>query len=276
MKELTKEEERVLDAVDFGDAEISADSLLSASQLEDDSPEACSEPKVPKMTDAGWSKFVMTQFFDDELDENGRPLVHGLRRVVRALLGPIISSKARVVQAPSLLPSSEKLGLLQPAVVEYSVRLLMCRLEGGMSEAYEVEFTDAADCYYGNIGEPEFARFLTATASTRAEGRALRKALQLNTIASEEKSSFPAFEAASDGKITPTQVNFLKVLCERNDIDLLRYVASGKNKYENIFDVPYGTAAKMVEHLSNMQNGVAPVPPEIKGFDKKWDKGLKA
>jgi hypothetical protein len=224
----------------------------------------------PTMTSPEWSEFVMRQFTENELDAEGRPLVHGLRRVVRLLLGPILESRARVVQAPSLIPSIEKVGILQPAVVEHTVRILMTRLEQGLSEAYPVEFCEAADCYFGNVGDIEFARYQTAMASTRAESRALRKALQINTIASEEKSVLPSCEAGLTGMISPEQVNFLTVLCSRLDINVMKYINSGKTKYDAVEKIPYGVAALMVEHLSKYQNNPSTIPSEFKGYVKGW------
>ena len=275
-KYLTVEEEAAL-GIDLGQADTTEESVMSVTDLEDDTQKnkkcklrSVEQEDEPSMSDPEWSDFVMKHFTDGELDENGRPLVAGLRRVARLLLGPILESKARVVQPPSLLPGFERLSMLQPAVVEYTIKILMCRLEQGMDAAYPIEFTETADCYFGNVGDVEFGRYLTAMAATRAEGRALRKALQLSVIASEEKSVLPVAEAAVDGMIAPEQINFINSLCFRLDIDVLKYINSGKRKYARIEDVPYGVAAKMVEHLSSLQNNRENVPDNIRGYNKSW------
>jgi hypothetical protein len=235
------------------------DGILSAADLGGDPPggkkgrAGADDGAEPRMDSPDWSPWVMRHFAEDEVDRDGNPMVHGLRRVTRLLLGPILYSGADPVQAPSFAPGFEKLGILQPAVVAYTVKVLMCRPDVPQMPAYEVTFKDVADVYHGNT-DPDFARHATATAATRAEARCLRKLLQLKSVASEEKTLVPTFEAAQDGMITPTQVNFLNILCHRNDINVMKFVNMGKTKYDRVEDVPYGTAALMVEHLSGFQN----------------------
>lgn len=271
-KTLTAEEEAAL-GTDFEAAE----------DLEDDRPApparkrkvvsapADAGPAEPRMTDPDWPAFVMRHFAEDELDREGNPLVHGLRRVARLLLGPILESRAIPVQAPQYVPGLEKVGVLQPTTVAYRVKILMCRdVPEGMG-AYEVPFEDLADVYFGNTDE-DFARHPSASASTKAEARCYRKALQLRGIAAEEKTVVPAFESAQDGLITHGQVNFLWRLCQRNDINLMKYVNLGKKKYETVYEVPSGTATAMIEHLSELQRDPTKVPAGVKGYDDSWKK----
>ncbi len=275
MSELNKDEEVSLGA-DF----------TSAEEL-DDAPKKPKEPKKglksvetsdevddekPSMADPEWSDYVLRQFTDAELDGDGRPLVAGLRRVARLLLGPIIYSgpaPGLPFQAPSLLTGFEKLGVLQPAVVGYMVKILMCKDVPEQMGAYEATFADVADVYAGNT-DPDFARHATATASTKAESRCLRKALQLRGIASEEKTLVPSIEAALDGMITPGQINFISVLCNRNNVNVTKFINAGKKKYESIYDVEAGVAAKMVEHLAGFENS-GKVPEALRGYDPKWN-----
>lgn len=259
----------------------------SAADLEDDGPVAkakkvrAQEPddepdEGPPMTDPKWSEFVLSHFSEDELDPDGRPLVAGLRRVARLLLGPILYSgpaPGLPFQAPSLLTGFEKLGILQPAVVGYMVEILWCR-DVQQTGPYKATFVDVADVYSGNT-DPDYARHASATASTKAESRCLRKALGLKGIAAEEKTVVPSIEAMLDGMITPDQVNFIRVLCARNDINVEKYINSGKKKYASVYDIEAGVALKMVEYLSDLENGEKngkkmEVPAHLKGYDKNW------
>jgi hypothetical protein len=235
---------------------VSPDDFVSAENLEEDKNEIT---KID-IADPEWSKYVMTKFAENELDDKGNPKVVGLRRVARLLLGPILASKARVVQSPSVFGDQ---GLMQPAVVEHTVKILF--------GDHEVEFTEAADCYYGNT-DPEFARYLTATASTRAEGRALRKALQLNAIASEEatKTEFDAIDIMTEGNITDTQINFIDILCRRNNVNLWKYINAGKVKYKEIGEVSFATAQKMAECLSVWQSDPSKIQSNLVGYDPNW------
>jgi hypothetical protein len=220
----------------------------------------------PKMTDPEWSDFVMSQFADNETSLDGNPFVAGLRRVARKVLGPVITSRSRIVQAPSLLPGGDT--RLQPAVVEHTLIFLCTRVESGMA-AYEMEVTDVADVYFGNC-EGEYARFASSTAATRAEARAYRKALLLNRVAEEEKTLVPLEDAGVDGCITKTQINFIDILCKRNNVNVMKLVNSGKKKYDDIKEVPSTTGAKIVEYLSGLQNDQTKVTEAMKGYDGTW------
>jgi hypothetical protein len=246
--------------------ETGEDNILSAADLgvpKSDTPDGGAADGLARVVAVGHAALRRGRAGPD-----GNPMVHGLRRVARLLLGPVLYSGAHVCQAPSYAPGFEKLGILQPAVVSYTVKILMCRPDDPWSR-YEVTFKDAADVYFGNT-DPDYARHATATAATRAEARCLRKALQLKSVAAEEKTLVPTFEAAQDGMIIPTQVNFLNVLCHRNNINVMKFVNMGKTKYDRVEDIPYGTAALMVEHLSGFQNDPTKVPDAIRGYDKNW------
>lgn len=262
-KQLTPEEEGILSVADLADVEPEEVAYAGKEESESESEGVC-------MTDPKWSEYVMREFEEDELDPNGRPFVRGLRRVARKVLGPILESRAKVIQPPQL-STGEKTALMHPATVEYTVKFLWCRLEPGMDSAYQVYFTDCADVYFGNT-DPDFARHASATAATRAEARCLRKALQLKGIAAEESTLVPLEESSPTGGITPTQVTFVDILCQRNDINVLKYIGSGKHKFEKITDVKFSVAQQMMEHLSGLQNDRTKIKPEWKGYDPNWRK----
>lgn len=266
--DITKEEEDAL-AASFSTAELQNEVMMNANDMEDDVQ--TDAPDEPKMTDPEWPAFVMRHFSENELDQDGSPRVHGLRRVARLLLGPIIESVVIPVQAPTLLPQLEKLGMLQPAVMAYRIKILMCKDLDPNQPAYETTFADVADVYHANT-DPDYARHPSATAATKAEARCLRKALQLSGVASEEKTLVPTLDADPNKKITPEQINFLNLLGRRNNIDIMKFINSGKTKYSNVEDIPFGTALKMVEHLSNLQNDSSKVQADIKGYKADWRK----
>lgn len=294
---LTADEATSLGA-DLNGAELLADALQGADDLPDDGPKPAtkkrklralselpqqSEPATknetesvarderPRMCDPEWNEFVMRHFRDDEMDRDGRPLAHGLRRVARLLLGPIIYSgpfPGGPFQAPVLMSDNR----LQPAVVSYMVKILMVYPGYDQLPAYEATFADVADCYAGNT-DADFARFPTASASTKAEVRCLRKALQLRGIAAEEKTFVPNFESGITGKIVPEQVNFINALCRRLNVDALKFLSAGKKfKFSgDVWDVPYDVAQSMVEALSTMENK-GNVPAGLLGYKADWAK----
>lgn len=292
-KTLSPEEEDALNGADFTSAVPDNSGILSVDDLDEPkkkrkvaarktaadnrtvaeaqaalaAEDEADEDERPDMADHSWSDYVMRQFQEDELNADGNPLVHGLRRVARKLLGPIVFSGADPFQAPTFLPGLERVGILTPAVVSYTVEIMMTDPEHG---TYKATFRDVADCYFGNT-DPDYARHASATAATKAEARCLRKALQLRNVSAEETTKVTFDTAAMDGKIVPEQVNFINVLASRNDVNVVKYINAGKQKFESIYDVPYGVAAKMVEHLSGLQNKGA-VPEELRGYDRDWRK----
>jgi len=250
--------------------------LETVADLEPDEQEEEKAPvqEAPTMTDPAWSDYVLSKFQPDEVDNEGNPFVAGLRRVARLLLGPIIESTCQVITAPHVLVDEVSGGKLSVATVVYKLKFLWCRPED-LAEgqgAIKVKFSDVADVFYGNT-ELEFARYPCSTAATRAEARCLRKALQLQrVIAAEEKTKVPLEESGVNGVIAPSQVQFIVALCKRCDISVLGYINAGSRKYKSIDDVPHGTAAKMIQHLSSLQNDPTKIPDDVKGYDPNWKK----
>ncbi len=168
------------------------------------------------VTDIEWNDYVMGHFSEKELFD-GRPLCAGLRRVAELLLGKIVSSKPTQVFPPS--NTGEEIG----------------RATGVWEVIFEdmSVFSDVADAWEGNTDDT-FCVFNTATAATRAEGRALRKALRLKTVAAEEmttKSIFiatPCYGGMVTQEFTQSLLNFL-VSCFQNKINCHIELAGGES-----------------------------------------------
>lgn len=127
------------------------------------------QPAV-SITDVEWNDYVLSNFNDNEMFD-GRPLCAGLRRVAELLLGRIVVSRPTQIFPPT---SGDEIGR---ATVVWEVVF-----EDGSI------FSDVADAWEGNTDDT-FCVFNTATAATRAEGRALRKALRIKTVAAEEMTT---------------------------------------------------------------------------------------
>jgi hypothetical protein len=148
-------------------------------------------------TDSGWQDYLMSLFDKKELVD-GYPTVNGLRRVSEKILGNFIAGRTNVVQSPS-----ENCGT---AVVEYEVSFQKDK------NSPVISFSSAADANYENT-DKIFRCYLTAIAETRAEARALRKALKLNKASIEELS-----KVAELDKDIPTPANSLQVRAVKNII----------------------------------------------------------
>lgn len=205
------------------------------------------EAERPLPTDPTWSDWVIQQFTEDELYQ-GQPTVDGLRRVAQIVIGTIKASIS------TILFSTETRVTAQHQIVFEDERM----------------FGDCADVTKENI-QAIFGNFLTACACTRAEGRALRKALGLkHVVAAEELNDKAPLAESLDGNIQDVQKRTLNVLCERLDINGLLFVNSGASKYEKISDITSATAVKMIQKLNDFNRDQAIIPENLKGYQKGW------
>jgi len=207
---------------------------------------------VPDQDSPEWDAYVMNQFLPEELID-GRPRVNGLRRVTRKLLGRIVYSHAEVVQVPNIDNGMR-------AVVTHEIRV--AQPEFGFTV---ISFKEVGDSHKANTDD-DFLRFQVPLASTRAEVRALRKALSLKTAAAEEMTKKEAEppEDTDYGMIKPSQIQMIDMLCRRNGIDVNKFIAAGEVKYDDIEHVTFNKACLMVDTLNKFQRDQSKIPPNIK------------
>lgn len=220
-----------------------------------------SENEKPSFNSPEWNDYVLSLFTNEELVD-GNPTVDGLRRVTELVLGKIVSTKVDIVQSPTMSNG-------YCCVLKYKIKIIT-----EDEEKNTLSYEAAADCSASNC-DARFAVFATAVAETRAEGRVLRKALRLRkVIAAEEAAAVPHEDSLSDGKITPTQIKFIEVLCQRNDINIVKYLSAAKDfKFTGrLEDIPYKSAVTVIAHLSEMQRNNASISPKFKGFEQEWRK----
>ena len=212
-----------------------------------------------------WDDFVMSKFKKGEVFSmpNGKPTVScaGLRRVAEELLGDIVVSRPSQV-----FPAMDADGPGRATVV---FEVTIDWFNSGRMRT----FSDVADCWHGNTDDL-FCAHPSATASTRAEGRALRKALRIKCLAAEElaKKDVASIVRMSvetskkpqttleddwsgDAIISSAQINFIDRKCQQADIDVQAFLNMGKDPIENINAVSKQTALKMIEHLNRIQSG---------------------
>ena len=207
----------------------------------------------PAMTDHAWSDYVMKHFEEDEIYD-GLPTVDGLRRVAELLVGEIIDEKALPFAWPGGTRDNKS------ATVQFTVVFLT---PSGVLKT----FAEVADVTIANT-EADYANYPSPTASTRAEGRALRKALKLRRVlAAEEVNQEVVKEADGSVKIKDTQINYLKNTCKRNNINLKKFVNSGPKKYEKLKEVSYDEALDLIKRLSEYQRVQSTIPAELKGWE---------
>jgi len=224
----------------------------------------------PSILSPEWHDYVMSQFKPNELID-GNPITAGLRRVVEVVLGEITSTGPTKV-----FPAQDSNGPGRATVV-YEV--IIREYGTGSIKRY----ADTADVWHGNTDDL-FCAHPVATASTRAEGRALRKALKLRVLAAEElakkdivsivQQTIPGTPTDGDWnpeeKISVQQVSFIDTKCRQLDIDGFKFINSGTEKYGAITDITKDVGSKMIKQLNKYQNGESDIPEDISGYIPNW------
>ena len=229
----------------------------------------------PTPSDPEWTDYVLGQLTEDEIikDKNnpkkGYPTTDGLRRMVEKLVGPIIKSNTTIHQVPN--PENER-----RATVVVNI--------GIFNDLYSValEFSGAADVYVGNSCVP-FGNHPVATAETKAEGRAYKRALKIKVSTYEEMNG-----ASSDDIVFPTnttlmndsiyiksdQLNFIDILCQRLDINPTKFIHNFLPNFSKVPKLlPYDESCNILALLQKYQGKgkeVAVIEEQIKGYNANW------
>jgi hypothetical protein len=221
---------------------------------------------VPSMLSPEWHDYAMTLFTESEMVD-GHPLVAGLRRVAELVLGPIMFS------GPTQVFPVQREDHHGRATVIFSVEF-----------ANGMRYAEVADSWEGNTDDM-FCAFAVAIASTRAEARALRKALKIKGVAAEELTKKDTAKIvrdisntknASEGeyddqsRMSDAQYNFIDVKCKQLNIDgeklFARFsVDSGKKASKKI-------ASEIIDSLNDYQRDKSSIPQDIIGYKQEWRK----
>lgn len=162
----------------------------------EESPPSTLEEVYPKWGSPEWQKFVMGFFHPEELYD-GYPKCFGLRRVARELLGDIVVSR---ISHMSVIPqvvidqsgserTSRAVTIAYELVINFKTDLPVNVYfdMNNVNLRNEKTFTGVADCIEDT--RSVFGRHPAASAETKAESRALKKALGLSILTAEEKIS---------------------------------------------------------------------------------------
>jgi hypothetical protein len=214
--------------------------------------------------DIEWTDHVLSLLSDDEKIA-GNPTTDGLRRVFEIALNcDIIDSSSNVVQSPS--PDNEK-----RATVVHTISYFL-KDESVPEQSKHRSVSGAADVYWGNC-DKVFRNHAVAVADTRAEGRALRRALKLRkVVAAEElaKDIEDHPDANSVSKISNNQINFIDVLAKRLNINVVNLLDSLSIQTTNIYDMTHDDGVKSIKELSTLQTNLESIPEKLKGYDAGW------
>lgn len=219
---------------------------------------------TPGILSPEWNDFVMSKFAENELIDN-MPIAAGLRRVAELLLGQIVFSGPTQVFPPKDDSSHGR------ATVVWKVEF-----------ADGCAFSDVADCWEGNTDDM-FVAYSVATAATRAEARALRKALRLRAVAAEEvtkkntaaivkessKLSSTTGEYEDQSRMTDPQAAFISVKCKQLDINPLLFFKEIMN-VSALNRVTKRIASDAIDKINQLQRNTSDISSSIKGYVEDW------
>jgi hypothetical protein len=227
-------------------------------------PEAQETIKIPSHNDLEWTDYVLGLLSEDEKIK-GNPTTDGLRRIFEiALKCTVIHSDTDVVQSPS--PDNEK-----RATVTHKLTYVL-NDNNLPSELLIRSTTGAADVYWGNC-DKIYRNHPVAVAETRAEGRALRRALKLRKVVAAEELTQETEDhpdANSVNKITNNQINFIDVIAQRLNINISKLLKQQSMEVKNIYDLAHQDAVDIIRLLSKYQQSVGEIPEDIIGYNNEW------
>lgn len=215
--------------------------------------------------DLGWTDHVLSLLSDDE-KIMGNPTTDGLRRIFEIALDcRIVSSTSNVVQSPE--PSNEKRATVVHSISYYLNDPVL------ESKGLNVMTIDgSADVYWGNC-DKIYRNHPVAVAETRAEGRALRRALKLRKVVAAEEiadniDDHP--DADSVSKISTNQINFMDVLSKRLNINTLELLKSLDFTFDTVYNISHDNAVLAIQKLSKYQQDMSLIPTELIGYQDSW------
>ena len=197
---------------------------------------------------------------------SGNPTTDGLRRIFEIAMNcRVLASVSDVVQTPE--PNNEK-----RATVVHSITYF---LNGGARDQPElntVTINGAADVFWGNC-DKVYRNYPVAVAETRAEGRALRRALKLRkVVAAEELAKDIEDHPDQDSvtKITNNQINFIDVMAKRLNINVTKLLEGNELESKNIYVLSHEDAVKVIRMLSSYQQDMSSISDSIVGYTNEW------
>jgi hypothetical protein len=240
--------------------DLSRDDMISLLNGDGDHADGEDTPD-PVITDPEWTDHVLSHLTDKELID-GMPTCDGLRRVFRLLIGDIVGVQVHVPKPPTLQDPS--------ATVVCSVQYRPHNANA------QYQIMDVFDVNSDNTPWP-YNRAATASASTKAEARVLRKGLGLTRVYSSEEVQ-QGMEAAQELSAVVSNENrpiadnaktAIVTMSQRFGVDvskLISHMELGDDK--NIDQLSYKESHQVIAQLNkfgvDIKKGGSDVPDEIK------------
>jgi hypothetical protein len=192
---------------------------------------------APTILDYEWTDHILSLFGEKEIYD-GKPTVDGLRRIAQKILGEIQCSKTKVIQKPTP--------------------------DNGMATTVKVRVTINGKTFDGcaNVTEASapdiIGQHVVALAETRAEGRALKKALNLRVLTKEE-AGLNELDTNNTLKISQTQIDAINRQAVNFNINVDKLLIDKYNKTKDtIHELTCENALEIFEQFSNFANSEVP------------------
>ena len=221
------------------------------------------EKIIPAIHDIEWTDYVLSFLTDDE-KIMGNPTTDGLRRIFEKVMDcQIIESESKVVQCPSRENEMR-------ATVQFALTFKPNVSNTTFIDSRSV--SGCADVYWGNC-DKVFRNHPVAVAETRAEGRALRRALRLRKVVAAEEIATEIEDhpdANTINKITNNQINFIDVLSQRLNIDVLKLLEKLDISCDNVYNIEHEHAISVIRKLNSFQQDTSSISENIIGYNPEW------
>ena len=230
--------------------------IVENTHIEEEYDVVDNNPQTPSEYDPEWSEYLLDQLSDSELI-NGAPTVDGLRRITEKCFGEIVGSKSTIIESPTSQNN-------QRCTICHTLTISKYR------SAQSISVDGCVDVLYHKTPYP-FKDHLVATADTRAEGKALRRALKIRVVTAEELQNEDEQEAlSSDELVNDQQVLALNQLCKRLDLSVKSFVKGEYNKVKKIDELRNLEARLLIAKLSEFQRAPKDIPTSYVGYDENW------
>lgn len=222
--------------------------------------------KTPSIHDIEWTDYVLGLLSDDE-KISGNPTTDGLRRIFEVALNcTLIRAESSVAQSPAL--DNER-----RATVVHSLTYILN--DGSVDDGSKFRtVSGAADVYWGNC-DKIYRNHPVAVAETRAEGRALRRALKLRKVVAAEELSKDIEDHTNNGsdqRISSNQINFIDVMSKRLNINVLTLVSQLGIDSSNIDKISHDDAVAIIKELSKYQQDMNSISSDILNYQPNWQR----
>lgn len=223
---------------------------------------------IPSINSVEWTDYVLNLLSDDE-KIGGNPTTDGLRRIFEIALNcTLIESTSDVVQTPDV--NNEK-----RATVVHSLMFILNDQDEDSSIKYRT-VSGSADVYWGNC-DKIYRNHPVAVAETRAEGRALKRALRLRKVVAAEEIA-ESVDDDPDGtnvsNISLNQINFMDVMSKRTNIDTLKLMESLNIEHKEIRKISHDDAVVLIKKLTQYQQNIDDIPDDLTGYQPQWKDGI--